>query len=85
MHSTRHVPLQTPHCSLQWKVKTSRLLRNGPLRADDVCPEAIGTQVLAALRQMARELDDGALLIVDTNRSRLRLLPLSTGRGPGSA
>ena len=53
------------------------------LRADDVRPEAIGTQVLAALRQMTRELDDGALLTVDTNRSRLRLLPLSTGRGPG--
>ena len=51
------------------------------LRADDVRPEAIGTQVVAALRQMTRELDDGALLTVDTNRSRLRLLPLSTGRG----
>jgi predicted nuclease of predicted toxin-antitoxin system len=53
------------------------------LRADDVRPEAVGTQVVAALQQMAGELDDGALLTVDTNRSRMRLLPLSTGRGPG--
>jgi predicted nuclease of predicted toxin-antitoxin system len=47
-----------------------------PIRADDVSPAAIGTQVIAALRQMATELENGALLIVDPSRTRLRVLPL---------
>lgn len=46
------------------------------LRADDVSPEAIGPQVARALRQMERELDDGALLTIEPSRTRLRLLPL---------
>lgn len=46
------------------------------IRADDVRPEAIGKPLVMALRQMSSELNDGALLTVDTNRTRLRLLPL---------
>lgn len=46
------------------------------LRADDVSPSAIGPVVLAALRQTQRELGDGALLTVDPQRARVRLLPL---------
>jgi predicted nuclease of predicted toxin-antitoxin system len=46
------------------------------IRADDVSPEAIGEQVTAALRQMSSELEQGALLTVDPNRTRLRVLPL---------
>ena len=46
------------------------------IRADDVRPEAIGKQVVAALGQMASELERGALLTVDASRTRLRLLPL---------
>lgn len=46
------------------------------VRAEDVSPKVIGVQVIAALRQMANELEDGALLTVDVNRTRLRLLPL---------
>lgn len=46
------------------------------VRAEDVSPEAIGAQVLSALRQMTDELQQGALLTVDTKRARLRLLPL---------
>ena len=46
------------------------------VRADDVRPETIGRQVVSALRQMASELQDGALLTIDTNRTRLRVLPL---------
>jgi predicted nuclease of predicted toxin-antitoxin system len=46
------------------------------IRADDVSPKAIGPQVIAALRQMERELDDGALLTIEPKRTRLRLLPL---------
>lgn len=46
------------------------------IRAEDVSPEAIGPQVIVALRQMASELEDGALLTVDPSRTRLRVLPL---------
>ena len=46
------------------------------IRADDVSPAAIGSQVIGALRQMATELESGALLIIDPVRTRLRVLPL---------
>ena len=46
------------------------------IRADDVSPDIIGKQVIIALRQMATELEEGALLTVDSNRTRLRVLPL---------
>jgi predicted nuclease of predicted toxin-antitoxin system len=46
------------------------------IRADDVSPDVIGKQVIIALRQMASELEEGALLTVDPNRTRLRVLPL---------
>ena len=46
------------------------------IRAEDVSPDVIGTQVIAALRQMASELDEGALLTIDPDRTRLRVLPL---------
>lgn len=46
------------------------------IRAEDVSPDAIGRPVIDALRQMAGELEDGALLTVDPSRTRLRLLPL---------
>jgi predicted nuclease of predicted toxin-antitoxin system len=46
------------------------------IRADDVSPDVIGLQVITALRQMTSELADGALLTIDPNRTRMRLLPL---------
>lgn len=46
------------------------------IRAEDVSPDVIGRQVLDAVRQMAAELEEGALLTVDPNRTRLRVLPL---------
>ena len=46
------------------------------IRADDVSPNAIGMQVVAALRQMESELEAGALLTIDPSRTRLNLLPL---------
>ena len=46
------------------------------IRADDISLEAIGNQVVLALLQMANELEAGALLTIDPNRTRLRLLPL---------
>ena len=50
------------------------------IRAEDVSPDVIGTRVIAALRQMESELEEGALLTIDTNRTRLRLLPLISGK-----
>jgi predicted nuclease of predicted toxin-antitoxin system len=47
------------------------------IRADDVSPDVIGLQVIAALGQMVSELEAGALLTVDPNRTRMRLLPLT--------
>ncbi len=47
------------------------------IRADDVSPDRIGKAVVDALRQMAAELEQGALLTVDPNRTRLRILPLT--------
>ena len=46
------------------------------IRAGDVDPDMIGAKVVAALRQMEAELREGALLTVDPNRTRLRVLPL---------
>lgn len=45
------------------------------IRADDVSPDVIGQKVIMALRQMALELESGALLTIDPNRTRLRVLP----------
>ena len=46
------------------------------IRAEDVSPDVIGVPVVTALRQMADELEAGALVTVDPNRTRLRVLPL---------
>jgi predicted nuclease of predicted toxin-antitoxin system len=46
------------------------------IRAEDVSPDVIGARVAVALRQMESELEAGALLSIDTERTRLRLLPL---------
>lgn len=46
------------------------------IRAEDVSPDVIGKQVVKALKQMAPELEEGALLTIDPGRTRLRVLPL---------
>ena len=46
------------------------------IRVGDVSPGAIGAKVIGALRQMASELEEGALLTIDPARTRLRVLPL---------
>lgn len=46
------------------------------IRAERVRPDAIRAAVIAALRQMADELQKGALVTVDPARTRLRVLPL---------
>jgi predicted nuclease of predicted toxin-antitoxin system len=46
------------------------------IRTVDVSPDVIGKQVITALRQMSAELEDGALITIDPDRTRLRVLPL---------
>lgn len=46
------------------------------VRSDDLRPQTIGKQVVAALRQMESELEQGALVTVEPNRLRGRVLPL---------
>jgi len=48
------------------------------IRSEDVSPDVIGRSVIGALQQMTVELEEGALLTVDPNRTRLRVLPLQT-------
>jgi predicted nuclease of predicted toxin-antitoxin system len=55
------------------------------VRGDNVLPEHMGKLVIAALHQHESELADGALVVVDENKSRVRTLPLSrNGRLPNS-
>jgi predicted nuclease of predicted toxin-antitoxin system len=46
------------------------------IRSEDVSPEEAATIVIAAIRQMSAELEQGALVTVDPRRTRLRYLPL---------
>ncbi|HTV46921.1 MAG TPA: DUF5615 family PIN-like protein [Phycisphaerae bacterium] len=46
------------------------------IRAPDVAPEVIGKQLIASLKQVELELQAGALVTVEPDRHRLRLLPL---------
>jgi len=46
------------------------------VRAQNISPESIGIQIVSALRHTANELAAGALLTIDPERTRIRLLPL---------
>jgi predicted nuclease of predicted toxin-antitoxin system len=46
------------------------------IRGEDVSPDAAASGVIAAIRQMGKELEQGALVTVDPRRTRLRYLPL---------
>jgi predicted nuclease of predicted toxin-antitoxin system len=50
------------------------------IRSDRLTPHSIGRAVLRALRQMESELEDGAIVSVDTAGARLRILPMRTKR-----
>lgn len=47
------------------------------VRANDVRPETIGDKVVVALRAQSAHLQRGALVTIDINRTRVRILPLS--------
>jgi predicted nuclease of predicted toxin-antitoxin system len=46
------------------------------VRNDLLTPQAIGSEVVTAIRQTEADLAKGALVSVDTSRARLRILPL---------
>lgn len=46
------------------------------IRDSNVSPDILGKYVVAALRQVEADIAGGALLTIDGNRTRLRLLPL---------
>ena len=45
------------------------------IRSDNISPEVIGQKVVFGLRRMQAELQNGALLTIDLNKSKIRLLP----------
>jgi predicted nuclease of predicted toxin-antitoxin system len=49
------------------------------IRSEQLNPDVIGKEVVMAMRQMAMELADGALVTVDPERTRVRVLPLDSG------
>ena len=53
------------------------------IRGHDVLPDRRGPQVIAALGRHHQALIDGALVVVDVDRSRVRVLPLKPPPGPG--
>lgn len=46
------------------------------VRSEDVLPGAMAGNVIAALKQHEADLTSGALVVVDTHRSRVRVLPI---------
>jgi predicted nuclease of predicted toxin-antitoxin system len=49
------------------------------IRSDNLSPDVIGESVVRALRQLRDQLQSGALVIVEPQRTRLRVLPLTPG------
>jgi len=47
------------------------------VRCLDVLPEAIGTLVLSLLKTYGAEIEQGALVVADERRARIRILPLN--------
>jgi len=46
------------------------------VRTDDVSPNVVGAQVIAALRRTEPELETGALVTVGSGQIRIRMLPI---------
>jgi predicted nuclease of predicted toxin-antitoxin system len=46
------------------------------IRSEDLNPNAIGAQVVSAVRQLDVQLQSGALVSVEPHRTKVRLLPL---------
>ena len=54
--------------------------KDGPsvlqIRGQDVMPDSMGNLVVAAIRQHEADLASGALVVVDAEKSRVRILPI---------
>jgi predicted nuclease of predicted toxin-antitoxin system len=48
------------------------------IRAEDLSPIVIGSQIVAALRHVQAELEAGAVLTIESDRTRLRVLPFQS-------
>jgi predicted nuclease of predicted toxin-antitoxin system len=48
------------------------------IRAQNLSPIVIGSQIVAALRHVQAELEAGALLTIESDRTRLRVLPFQS-------
>lgn len=46
------------------------------VRTQDLLPETIGERVLKTLETLQAEIEKGVLIILDTNKMRVRMLPL---------
>jgi predicted nuclease of predicted toxin-antitoxin system len=55
--------------------------RDGPsiiqIRTQNILPEGIGTLVITALEQYQGELEQGAIMTIEPQRARMRILPLA--------
>ncbi|MEH2151498.1 DUF5615 family PIN-like protein [Nostoc sp.] len=49
------------------------------VRTQDVLPKSIENLVISALNQFESSLETGALITVDQNQSRVRILPIRRG------
>jgi hypothetical protein len=47
------------------------------IRNEDLDPNVIGTQIVDALQRAQKELDAGAILTIEADRTRLRVLPFA--------
>jgi predicted nuclease of predicted toxin-antitoxin system len=48
------------------------------VRTQNILPEAIGTLVIAALKQYHNELELGAIITIEPQRARVRILPFTS-------
>jgi len=68
-------PLATPGSRyVRHLALTSRVAKH---RTEDLDPNVIGTQIVAALQRAQKELEAGALLTIEADRTRLRVLPFA--------
>ena len=47
------------------------------MRTQNVLPEYWGKEILSTVKEYAPQLEKGALIVLDDNRSRVRILPLN--------
>lgn len=50
------------------------------IRVNDISPQGVSATVVAVLRQLRSDLEAGALITINSRRTRVRLLPLKRGQ-----